>query len=292
MCFSAMCSVRGNLLNLIRSILNCSIYAAMRIVDKHESPLSLAEQVEDLMVKDELPSFDIDIANRMADDLWDSPGHEYMRNRGYSDTTLAFFQVGYSQNKRMVVLPMHDWDGKLVGVIGRSIDKKVYKNSKNLPTKKLLFNAHRAKRVGEKIIVVESAMDVMKLHEAGFKNVVSTNGGFFTEHHQQIINRYFNELVIMTDLDDPEEHRSVYCRKCEDTCLGHSPGRALGEKIAHTMQHKTIRWASYDHMVVYPHGAKDPGDMTMDEIRQCVDNSISTLEYEYWKKELPLLARI
>ena len=44
-------------------------------------------------------------------------------------------------------------------------------------------------------------------------------------------------------------------------------------------------WAAYDDTCVYPHNAKDAGDMTDEEIRQCLRNAISNLEYSLWNIE-------
>lgn len=293
MCFSAACEAKGNVIRLVQEIGRLNYYAALRYVEKHQGAKKpLSEQYEDLLKKREKPTFDVEVVNRMASDIWGSPGQEYMHSRGIVDETIAYFQIGYSQNRDMIALPVHDWDGTLVGVIGRSLESKVYKNSKGLHTKDILFNAHRAKKFTGKAIVTESAMDVLRLHQLGFKGAMSTNGGFFTQRQKQILDRHFDEIVIMTDFDNADDHRKLDCKKCHNTCLGHNPGRALGEKIAREMQHKTIRWAAYDHLVIYPHGAKDPGEMTDSEIIQSVNNSITSVEYEYWKKVNDELARV
>jgi hypothetical protein len=292
-CFNSACNMSGGLLKLVMQLANLTIFPAKRLIRKYEGEQkSISQQVEDLFAKkDELPSFSQDVINRMADSLWDSPALEYMHGRGFNDRTLAHFEVGYSAAKGLVVVPVHDWEGTPVGVIGRTLVGKRFENSEGLPTKRTMFNVNRAKRCGERVIVVESSMDAMLVHQAGFPYVVATCGGFFTDSAQQLLNRYFNEIIIMTDNDDPDAHRSVSCRKCENTCVGHSPGRALGEKIADTMKHKRIRWATYDYGIVYPHNAKDVGDLEQEEISKCIENAVSSAEYEMWKKDFPDLAR-
>lgn len=293
-CFSPACDVHGNLLSLISKITKLGFYPAKRMIDRYrDTNANLAYAVQDIFdKKQELAPFDINIINRMADSFWNSPAHNYMRNRGFNDETLAHFQIGYSINKGLVAVPVHDWNGIPVGVIGRTIEGKRFENSKELPTRKTLFNANRAKKHGEKVIVVEASFDAMLIHQAGFPNVVATCGGFFTDAHQQLLNRYFNEIIIMTDNDNPDEHTSAYCKKCENTCTGHNPGRALGIKIADKMRNKRVRWASYDYGIIYPHNAKDPGDMTEQERAQCITNSISAAEMELWKKDFKELSRI
>lgn len=288
-CFSPGCDQKGSLISLIMKIARITIFPAKRMVRKYEGDNKpIAQQVQDIFSsKEEINIFPVEKINQMAEDFWNSPAHEYMKMRGFEDGTLAHFQIGYSKTKGLVAVPIHDWEGVSVGVVGRTIVGKRFENSKNIPTRKTLFNIHRAKKHGEKVIIVESSMDAMLIHQAGFPCVVATNGGMFTDSHQQLLNRYFNEIIIMTDNDDPKDHVILLCNRCKDTCTGHSPGRSLGEKIADTMKHKRIRWACYDHGVIFPHGAKDAGDMTKEEIQLCVNNSINSAEYELNKREIP-----
>lgn len=295
LCFSPICDERGSLPKLVAYMTRANPFVVKRIIKKHEKPgAPIAQQVEDLLAKkDVLPTFSQDTMNRLMDDFWNSPGHEYMRDkRKFKDETLAHFGVGYSARNDMITIPLHDWNANLVGIIGRSRVDKRFKNSDKLPTSKTLFNAHRAKKAGGRVIIVESSMDSMRIHQAGYPCVVATNGGFFTEWHRQIIDRYFTDIVIMTDFDNPDDHRSVHCNKCDNTCLGHNPGRALGEKIISALPNKRIRWASYDYHVIYPDNAKDAGDMSDEQIAQCVENSISSIEWNFWKREVELFSLI
>jgi 5S rRNA maturation endonuclease (ribonuclease M5) len=59
-------------------------------------------------------------------------------------------------------------------------------------------------------------------------------------------------------------------------------GRALGMSIANKLRNKDILWASYEYGKIYPHDAKDVGDMTDEEIKACIKNSVSDLEYRSW----------
>ncbi len=65
-------------------------------------------------------------------------------------------------------------------------------------------------------------------------------------------------------------------------CIGHNPGRDLGAKIAGNLPRKRVMWASYEDKIVYPHDAKDAGDMTDQEIRQCLRNAVPNFEYTSW----------
>lgn len=293
LCFSPICDSRGTLLQLVQKVANVDVYGAKRLIERHSTPLeNLSDYVLRKLEKQEQPEFDQSIVNRMADDFWDSPAHKYMTGRGFDDKTLAFFQIGYSKNRNLVAIPMHNDEGALIGVIGRSLEGKEFKNSKGLRTKQFLFNAHRARTHSETGIIVESATDAMLLHQYGFKNAVSTNGGFFTDNQSRVMDVYFNKLILMTDFDNPESHRDLMCKKCTNTCLGHNPGRALGEKIISSLPNKMISWASYDYGVVYPGDAKDVGNMTREQTAQCIKNAVSVTEYNYWKREFEYLRLI
>jgi 5S rRNA maturation endonuclease (ribonuclease M5) len=127
---------------------------------------------------------------------------------------------------------------------------------------------------------------MMMLTQIGYPNTVACLGGNFSPVHQWQLDKYFSTIIIMTDFDDKESHKYIGCRKCAakglKSCRGHNPGRALGETISERLSNKKVLWASYDHKVVYPHGAKDVCNMTDEENRQCLKNAVSNFEYHQW----------
>jgi DNA primase len=122
-----------------------------------------------------------------------------------------------------------------------------------------MFNLHRAKREGGTIIVVESSFDVIRLWQAGFPNAVATLGGSISDININHLNKYASTIIIMTDND--------------------AAGKALGNTIAGKLRNKNVLWARYDSLVTYPHDAKDVGDLTDTEIKQCIKNAIPHFEY-------------
>ncbi len=295
LCFSPICDERGTLEKLVAVMTRSNPFETKRIIRHRETEREpISKQVSDLLDgKNELPSFSQDVMNRMVDDLWGSKGERYMVDkRKINPETLSYFGIGYSVRNDLVTIPLHDWNGNLVGIIGRSTEGKRFKNSDKLPTSKTLFNVHRAKKLPGPLVIVEAALSAIRIHQAGYPKVVSTNGGFFTEHHKQLIDRYFDEIIIMTDDDNPEDHKALLWRKCESTCLGQNPGHALGEKIMKDLSGKRIKWASYEHHVIYPNGAKDPDELEDDQIMTCIRNSISSIEWNFWKREVPRFSRI
>ena len=59
-------------------------------------------------------------------------------------------------------------------------------------------------------------------------------------------------------------------------------GRELGLSIANRLKNKDLLWASYEYGKIYPHDAKDAGDMTDEEIKICIKNAVSDIEYRSW----------
>ena len=56
----------------------------------------------------------------------------------------------------------------------------------------------------------------------------------------------------------------------------------LEYSIANKLKFKDLLWASYEYGKIYPHGAKDAGDLTDEEIKACIKNSVSDMEYRSW----------
>ena len=191
-----------------------------------------------------------------------SPGKEYFLSRGINQQSIIDFGLGYSSNMNMVTVPVHSPDGMAIGIVGRSIEGKSFKNSTNLPKSKTLFNIHRAKKIGDHVIVVESSFDAIRVHQAGFPNVVATLGGFLSKEQHSLLNRHFNKITVMTDADQA--------------------GRDLGKSIVTKLKFKDLLWASCEYGKIYPHDAKDAGDLTDEEIKACIKNSVSDMEYRSW----------
>lgn len=301
-CFNPSCQASGTLEELLRRKMGLNPFQAQRAINKykHEHRVPLSERVREAMVKaDEFPSMSQAKIDELHSALWTSPGLEYLHGRGFTDETLKHFEVGYSPGREypppyksrpeMVVVPMHDIKGNPIGVVGRGIQEKIFKNSSKLPKSVTAWNIHRARREGETVIVCESTFDGMRIHQAGYPNVVALLGGSASPEILEQLNKHFSRIVIMTDYD--KKQFKANCRACQRIqfapyeavkCVGHRPGRDLGRQLVRGMPNKKIMWAAYDDTCVFPHNAKDAGDMTDEEIRQCLRNAVSNLEYELW----------
>ena len=219
--------------------------------------------MEDIL--NEKPTF-VPFSQNIQDSLFSAmknskKAKDYFLSRSISFESMDYFKLGYSEKQDMVTVPLHSPDGMLVGVIGRSIEGKQFKNSDNLPRSLTLFNLHNAKKVSPTIIVCESSFDAIRIHQAGYPNVVATLGGGISKENVQNLNRYCSSIIIATDADEA--------------------GRKLGMEIANKLSSKNITWASFDDETIYPHGAKDVGDLSDEEIKHCIKNAKSHFEYIY-----------
>lgn len=255
----------------------------MRFLQKKasETQQTFEEQLEvALSDPQSFVEFDPEVVKRLHEGLTPE-ARAYLHGRGFSDETIDYFQVGYSEKKDMLAVPVHSPNGLTVGLVGRGLKTKAFKNSKNLPRSKTLFNLHRAKRQGDIVIVTEASFDAMRVHQAGFPNVIGTLGGHLSPENFALLDRHFNTIIIMTDFDVKQTRDK--CKPCHrrnlPACVGHNPGRDLGNAIAAGLRHKNILWAAHSNTEVYPHGAKDAGDLTDEEIIACVDNAKNVVEY-------------
>lgn len=265
-CFNPSCGESGTLIELIKKVLQKNDYEAIRYVSakEQESLDNFDEVMADMF--EEKPDF-IEFPQSKLDSMYNQLGldvaaREYLKSRGITEESMHYFKLGYSSNMGMVIVPVHSPDGIPVGLVGRSITEKKFKNSTNLPRSKTMFNINRAKKIGDHVIIVESSFDAIRVHQSGFPNVVATLGGHISQDNINLLNRYFNKITIMTDSDEA--------------------GRSLGRNICNKLRNKDLLWASYEYGKIYPHNSKDAGDMTEEEIRSCIKNAASDIEYRTW----------
>lgn len=266
LCFNPSCGETGSVIELVKRVLHKNDFEAMRYVySKEAETLENFDELLNNMLEDkpEFEEFPQDILDRLHADLsGNKDARDYFESRGINKDSMDYFWLGYSNPTNMVSVPVHSPDGMPVGLVGRSISEKKFKNSINLPRSKTMFNIHRAKKIGDNVIIVESSFDAIRVHQAGFPNVIATLGGHISTENISLINRYFNKVTLMTDADNA--------------------GRELANSIASRLKNKDLLWASYEYGKIYPHDAKDAGDMTEEEIKACIKNAVSNIEYQSW----------
>lgn len=271
-CFNAACGASGTLLDLVGKVTGRNAFEATRFIMNH-SPSDQDNFEEDLAIvlsdSPEFTEFSQETLDRMHKDILvpGNAGMVYMNGRGFTDDTVEKFKVGYSQKRNMVAVPVHSADGIPVGVVGRSVTGKEFKNSVGLPTSKVFFNLHRAKRVGATVIVTESSFDAMAVHQSGFPNVVAGLGTAMSDDKYHLLARYFDRIILFVDNRDYDVAGKAYIEKMV---------KRLGRQ-------KEILLAQYNWGQTYPGDLKDATDILKnygeDGVAECINNAVSHFEY-------------
>lgn len=261
LCFNPSCGASGNIVELVKNMTQRNEYEALRFImsAKQEAAAHFEDELAEVL--DDKPDFE-EFSQSTLDKMYeqmDERSESYFAGRGINRESIDHFKLGYSKNQDMVIVPVHSPDGVPVGLVGRSIEGKSFKNSTGLPRNKTMFNIHRAKRMGGAVVIVESSFDAIRVHQSGYPNVVATLGGFISKINIHNLNRNFTKVIIMTDADPA--------------------GRELGKTIASSLKNKEILWAHYSNDMLYPHDAKDVGDMTEEEVKTCIENALADYEY-------------
>lgn len=117
----------------------------------------------------------------------------------------------YDRFRGRVIFPIHNITGKVVAFGARILikDKKQPKYI-NSPETELyhkshilygIFQAKQAIRQADNCYLVEGYTDVISMHQAGVKNVVSSSGTALTEDQIKLIGRYTKNITVLFDGD-------------------------------------------------------------------------------------------
>ncbi|MGB1249710.1 MAG: DNA primase [Candidatus Promineifilaceae bacterium] len=116
----------------------------------------------------------------------------------------------YDRFRNRLMFPIWGKEGRVLGFGARTLDPDgvpKYLNSPQTPLfdkSSLLYGLHFAQRdirEARQAVVVEGYMDVIRAHEAGFRNVVAQMGTALTEPQLQLLKRV-NQIVIALDADE------------------------------------------------------------------------------------------
>jgi len=139
----------------------------------------------------------------------------------------------YDRFRDRIIFPIRDQRGRVIAFGGRVLgdDKPKYLNSPETPIyskgRELygLFQARRANRQLERVLVVEGYMDVIALAQNGITNAVATLGTATTRDHLQRLFRCAPELVFCFDGDSAG--RQAAWRAAETALPALDDGRQL-----------------------------------------------------------------
>jgi DNA primase len=150
----------------------------------------------------------------------------------------------YARLNRRVTFPIYSPAGALVGFGGRTLGDHPAKYINSPQTRlfnksRLLYGYHRAKESIYKkreLIVCEGYLDVILLHQAGFKTAVATLGTALTEEHLPLLRKGEPRIILAYD--------------------GDNAGVAAALKAA-----RLLSTHGFDGSVVLFPGGQDPADM-------------------------------
>ena len=141
-----------------------------------------------------------------------NPDHPYLVARGLTIPTIREFGIGYCTRGLMrgrIAIPIHDEEGRLVAYAGRAVEQTFaekagkYRLPDGFKKSLVLFNLHRVITRGVGVgIVVEGFVDVFRLHQAGFPNVVALMGSTLSEAQEHLLLAHFDRLALMFDGDE------------------------------------------------------------------------------------------
>lgn len=157
-----------------------------------------------------IQEFELGYAMDDGTDLFD-----VAREKQYKKDFLAELGLSNSNGRDFfrsrVMFPIHNLSGKTIAFGGRTLssNKKIpkyinspetdiYNKRKSLYA---LFFAKQHIRRQDSCILVEGYTDVISLHQAGIKNVVSSSGTSLTDDQVRLIKRYTKNVVVIYDGD-------------------------------------------------------------------------------------------
>jgi Toprim-like len=226
-CFS--CQSTTDLPHLIAKASGQTIWQAIRLIG--DTDYNIVDVVNDNLKEEVEEPFDQAIIDKLHSQVW-GVGSEYLNRRNINDRSILGYQIGYSENQRMVTVPVHYPTGSLAGFVGRSIEGKAFKNNRGLQKSKLLFNLHRV-WTSPTIYVVESSFDAIRLGQANVP-AVATLGAGISQEQIDLLRRSFDDIVLIPDRD--------------------IAGEAMTKKIQ--------KFIPYVNIWTLPDDAHDVGDLT------------------------------
>lgn len=199
-CFS--CQHVANLVEFVMHTSGRSYFEAVRFIKSKETESNLEQEInKKLMAKPEFTQYDQVLIKRLNQQALESPrAMRYYSGRLISEDSVKKFSLGYSEKQDMVTIPVHSPDGMEIGFVGRSVEGKEFKNTPGLPKSKTLFNIHRVK-TSDKVYVVESSFDAIRLDQCGFP-AVATLGANVSTAQTDLLQKYFNNIIVIADNDE------------------------------------------------------------------------------------------
>jgi DNA primase len=195
-CFS--CKAWSDLPDVLMRTGNITWFQAVRLIGDANS--DIVAELDNMFKADEaIPEFDSTVVDMLHSNVW-GRGSDYFLSRFITTDSIHKFKLGYSSKQDMVIIPVYSPKGILWGFVGRSVEGKVFKNSKNLKKSKTLFNLSNV-WTSDRVFVVESSFDAIRLDQVDLP-AVATLGAGITREQIDLLKRTFDDIMVLPDNDD------------------------------------------------------------------------------------------
>jgi DNA primase len=243
--------MRRSLVELVMFATKRSFFEATRLIKSKEQEEDIEQSLDKILKpKFVFQEFDNELITKLHQNVMNSSrAAQYLMSRGITKESAEKYMLGYSESQDMITIPVSSPDGMWIGFVGRSIEGKRFKNTPGLPKSKTLFNLSRNKRE-DKIFVVESSFDAIRIEQAGGK-AVATLGASISAIQQDLLKKYFRSIIMVSDNDEA--------------------GRTMAKKLS----------ASADGVIIgkLPDDVKDVSDLNDDQLSSFISQFNDELSY-------------
>lgn len=179
-----------------------TFFESLRIIGAKKQDIDIITEVNKVLDKEpEFVEFDIQTVYRLNKDALSSArAAEYLKGRLITKDSVEKYLIGYSDKQDMITIPVFSPDGMCVGMVGRSVEGKQFKNTPNMPRNKTFFNISRNK-AASKIFLVESSFDAIRIEQAGGRAIASL-GSSVSRVQRDLLKKYFTSIILISDNDD------------------------------------------------------------------------------------------
>jgi hypothetical protein len=196
---------------------------------------------------------DLDLAGRFA--MYVPPPAWACEARGLSPASCEHYGVRWDERRERWIVPIRRPGGELVGWQIKAQKGRFFRNFPlAVPKRECLFGYEQFPAEGAAVLL-ESPLDVVRLHTAGIEGGLSTYGASWTDEQMRLLSSVASDVVLAFDNDaggyqaqqrflegDPKKHRKPWAPRFYTEILNY----------------KGI-------------DAKDIGDMTDEQIRQAIE---------------------
>jgi len=201
--------------------------------------------------------------------------------KGMTKEQINRWEIGYSQYKKRMMIPVRDFTGTLVGASGRDVtgeQKPKYLHERGFKKEKYLFGEKFVDRDMKRVHIVEGFFDVFNLEKLGVINTLGSMGTSLGDEQIMKIRKWFKEVVFFPDADDDgqglqfaEEFGKLLLIKGLKCGIAGVKKNTLFEKRDGS---KPGKWEKEDFYfdVIDSLKGKDPGDYSESDLNSAMNN--------------------